>query len=65
MILFERKLVTMAKAAKIADLTLDAFMDLVAQTGVTTVDYPSKELDREMEVSLDAAHRRGSGVWRG
>jgi prevent-host-death family protein len=35
--LFERRLVTMSKAAKIAGLTLDAFMDLLAQTGSTAV----------------------------
>ena len=50
--LFEKRLITMAKAAKIADITLDAFMDMLAQTGTVAVDYPSDELDDEMEVSL-------------
>jgi len=50
--LFERHLVTMAKAAKIAGLTLDAFMDLLAQTSVTAVDYPADDLRREMGVAL-------------
>jgi prevent-host-death family protein len=50
--LFERRLVTMAKAAKIAGLTLDAFMDLLAQTGVAAVDYPASDLQREMEVAI-------------
>lgn len=50
--LFERRLVTLAKAAKIAGLTLDAFMDLLAQTGVAAVDYPVGDLNREMEVGI-------------
>lgn len=50
--LFERKLVTMAKAARIAGMTLDAFMDLLAQTGLTAVDYPVEDLAREMEITL-------------
>ena len=50
--LFERKLVTMAKAAKFANVTLDEFMDILAQTGTEAVDYPVDELDAEMEVSL-------------
>ena len=50
--LFERRLVTMSKAAKIAALTLDAFMDLLAQTSVTAVDYPAGDLRKEMGVAL-------------
>jgi len=48
--LFERKLVTLAKAAKIAGVTLDEFMDLLAQTGTVAVDYPVAELDDEMKL---------------
>lgn len=50
--LFEKKLITMAKAAKIAGITLDAFMDMLAQTGTVAVDYPADELDDEMRVNL-------------
>lgn len=50
--LFERRLVTMAKAAKIAGLTLDAFMDRLAEAGITAVDYPAGELAKEMSVVL-------------
>ena len=46
--LFEKKLITMAKGAKIAGITLDAFMDMLAQTGAAAVDYPADELDEEM-----------------
>ena len=50
--LFERQLVTMAKAAKIAGLPLDKFMDVLAQSGVAAVDYPPDDLAREMEIAI-------------
>jgi len=50
--LFDRRIVTMAKAAKIAGVTLDKFMDLLAQTCVTAVDYPPGDLRKELEVAL-------------
>jgi prevent-host-death family protein len=50
--LFERRLVTMAKAAKIAGVSLDAFMNLLAQAGVAAVDYPPVDLKKEMEVAF-------------
>jgi len=52
LVLFEKGVVTMAKAAKIAGLTLDAFMDMLAHTGTVAVDYPAEELDDEMKVGL-------------
>jgi len=50
--LFERRLLSMQKAAKLAQMTLDAFMDLLAQAGTVAVDYPPDELDDEMKVPL-------------
>ena len=50
--LFEMKLLTMERAAKLADLTIDAFMDLLAQTGANAVDYPPEELDQELRVKI-------------
>jgi prevent-host-death family protein len=50
--LLECRMVTLAKAAKIAGLTLDAFMDRLSGTGTVAVDYPGKELAREMEVRI-------------
>jgi prevent-host-death family protein len=50
--LFERRLVTMAKAAKLAGLTQDEFMDLVADAGVVAVDFPPEELTDEMRVEI-------------
>jgi prevent-host-death family protein len=50
--LFERRAVTMAKAAKIAGLTLDRFMDMLSQTGVAAVDYPAADLRKELDVKI-------------
>lgn len=50
--LFERKIVTLAKAAKIAGLPLDEFIELIGQVGLVAVDYPPAELDAEMKVKI-------------
>lgn len=52
LLLFERRLLTMRKAAKLAGMTLDGFLDLLAQTSTVAVDYPSSELDDELAVPL-------------
>ena len=48
LILFEKKLLTMQKAARLADMTLDRFMDLLEQTSTVAVDYAPAELDDEV-----------------
>ena len=50
--LFERRLVTLAKAAKLAGVTQDAFMDLVANAGLVAVDYAPDELTDELRVKI-------------
>lgn len=52
LVLFENKLLTMERAAKLAGLTLDGFMDLLAQTSTVAVDYPAEELDDEVKVVI-------------
>ena len=49
--LFERRLITLAKAAKLAGVTQDAFMDLIAESGLVAVDYPA-ELADELRVEI-------------
>ena len=49
LVLFEQKLLTMQKAARLADMTLDRFMDLLEQTSTVAVDYAPTELDDEVE----------------
>ena len=41
----------MAKAAKLAGVTQDAFMDLIAESGLVAVDYPA-ELADELRVEI-------------
>ena len=52
LVLFEKKLLTMEKAAKLAGMTLDGFMDLLAQSSTVAVDYPAEELDDELKVHI-------------
>lgn len=50
--LFEQKVLSLGKAAKLAGLRPDAFMDVLAQSGVAVVDYPATELTEELRVRL-------------
>lgn len=50
--LFENKFITLAKAAKIACVTLDSFMEMLSNVSTAAVDYPVSELDDEMKVAL-------------
>jgi len=42
---------TLAQAAKVADLGVEDFMDLLGQTGVSAADYEPSELDDERRVA--------------
>lgn len=50
--LFESGGATLAQAAKLADLSVEAFIVLLGQTGVPAVDYDPKELVEELEIAL-------------
>lgn len=52
LVLFEQGVLTLAKAAKIADMTIDRFMDVLGETGLAAVDYSPEELDEELQVEL-------------
>jgi prevent-host-death family protein len=49
--LFEGRQLTLAQAAKVAGLTLDAFIDLLGSLGVAAVDYPPEELEGELDAA--------------
>ena len=49
--LFERRQLTMAQAAKVADLTVEDFIVLLDEAGGVAVDYPPDELDDELRVA--------------
>ncbi len=46
--LFEQGHLTLAQAAKVADVHVEDFMDLLEQSGVAAVSYPPSELDEEL-----------------
>jgi predicted HTH domain antitoxin len=50
--LFESGGATLAQAAKLADLSVEAFIELLGQTGVPAVDYAPEELVEELEIAL-------------
>ncbi len=50
--LFESHQLTMAQSAKVADLSLEAFIELIGEAGIAAVDYPPEELNDEMAVAL-------------
>ena len=47
--LFEKKIVTLSQAAKIAVLSIDEFVDILKGTDIDVVDYPENEVDTDLE----------------
>jgi prevent-host-death family protein len=47
--LFAQHLLTLAQAAKLADLSIEALLDVLKISAVDVVDYPPSELDAELE----------------
>jgi len=50
--LFESDSISLAKAAKVAEVTVDEFLDLLKAAGIVAVDYPPEELDDELKVVI-------------
>lgn len=50
--LFEQRHLTLAQAAKVADVDVEDFMGLLEQSGVAAVSYPPSELDDELRTVL-------------
>ena len=50
--LFAERQLTLVQAAKAAGMVVEDFMDLLGQTGATTVDYSPAELDGELRTAL-------------
>ena len=49
--LFESGRVTLAQGAKLADLSLEGFIELLGQAGIAAVIYPAAELEEEIEIA--------------
>ncbi len=50
--LFDAGQLTLAQAAKLADMPLEKFISLLGEVGINAVDYPAEELDDELEHAL-------------
>ncbi|MHC4887315.1 MAG: UPF0175 family protein [Planctomycetota bacterium] len=50
--LFENRQVSLAKAAKLAELSIEDFLALLSEAGIDAVDYPNDELTAEMDIPI-------------
>ena len=50
--LFEQHQLTLAQAAKLADLSVEDFMSLLGKAGILAVDYLPSELEDELHSTL-------------
>jgi predicted HTH domain antitoxin len=50
--LFQAGHVTLSQAARVATLSIEDFLDLIAEFGIPAVDYPPEDLEEELEASL-------------
>ena len=46
--LFAQQLLTLSEAAKLADLPIETFLNVLAASGVDVVSYPANELEAEL-----------------
>lgn len=56
--LFAQRMLTLAQAAKLADLPIEQFLDVLGASGVDVVDYPTEEVHAEIEALVET----GSGT---
>ena len=52
LVLFENNLISLKKAARLADMPLDVFLEHVGASELPAVNYPADELAEEMKVLL-------------
>ena len=50
--LYENKLISLAKAAKIAEVTVEEFLMTLKDSDVKCMDYPASDLDTEIKVEI-------------
>jgi predicted HTH domain antitoxin len=49
---------SLARAARLAEMDLSSFIELLGASGIDAVDYPPEEIGQELENALAAGHRR-------
>ena len=47
---YREKTVSLGKAAKIAKMPVEEFIEILAALNMTIVDYPAKDLDKELKI---------------
>jgi antitoxin (DNA-binding transcriptional repressor) of toxin-antitoxin stability system len=55
MSLFESGQVTLGQGARLADLSLEEFITLLGSAGISVVNYPPEDLDRDLEIAAKLA----------
>lgn len=50
--LFEGQRLTLSQASKVAGVSIEEFMELLAEAGIPAVDYPPEELAHELKIAL-------------
>ncbi|MHC4884631.1 MAG: type II toxin-antitoxin system prevent-host-death family antitoxin [Planctomycetota bacterium] len=48
--LYEQGLTTLVQSAKVAEVSVHDFFDMLKEAGIPAVDHPSKEVDREVDL---------------
>lgn len=48
--LFESDTVTLSQAAKIADLSIENFIEILGEAGIPAVDYPPEDMEEELRL---------------
>ncbi|MFO1430213.1 MAG: type II toxin-antitoxin system prevent-host-death family antitoxin [Candidatus Competibacteraceae bacterium] len=43
---------SLVQAAKLADMALEDFLDLMSAAGIVAVDYPPEDLEQEIKIAL-------------
>lgn len=49
--LLEARLISLRQGAKLAGMSLEEFLDLLAEVGIPAVDYPADEVAEELEIA--------------
>ncbi len=47
--LYEQKLLTLSQAAKVANVSLEDFLNMLKETNISVVDYPPNDLEQDLK----------------
>ena len=51
--LFDQGELSLSQAAKMAGISIHAFLDLLGKAGIVVVDYPSEELEEDLKHTIE------------